>query len=488
MPLKQLPLPKQIYDAEPESLVEGLGSEINNFFRDAIGRYHSRAGYNSLAELVSSSVGCQGAYYCYVYDIVIGVHAGNIYSVDKAGTVTDITGDTLELTGNVSFTEGIDASGVTYIIMANGGAMITYINSGTTVKMSTLDTAAGGDGTVPGEGAYAGVTSVAFMDGFVLCNETGTKNWYWSDPDDCRVWLPATRVNQAVTDPDELLAIKVLNRQIYLFGPNTVEVWYNDGYSPFGRIDGGFIQKGCGAPSSISTFSNEIYFVANDDSIIKLVGTRWQVISLPIMDSLEELSYIGDAIGYVASMDRRALYVLNFPYADTTFALDLASGMWSQIGQHNDTADTWAEFTGRYYCYATKWRKHIIASKDTAELFEWNKKYTSDNGTMIVCMMRTAPVLWGTHDNKQTKYLSIKCTRGKVNESELAVRFNENNEGWGDTQTVTLSGINDKLMFAELHWQGAYESRQYEFRHAGDERIVIAEVLEEFELMEDDNG
>ncbi|MCV5997943.1 hypothetical protein, partial [Enterococcus faecalis] len=66
--------------------------------------------------------------------------------------------------------------------------------------------------------------------------------------------------------PDPLVAILSDHREIFLFGTETIEVWYNSGASdfPFERNQGAFIEKGCGARYSVAKQNNTVYFIGSD--------------------------------------------------------------------------------------------------------------------------------------------------------------------------------------------------------------------------------
>lgn len=444
-------------------------------------------GYLLLDAVISSTIGIDGMFYSRTYNICMSVHGGQIYKIEESGAITDVTGDALELSGKVSFVEGVASDGTVHIMMANGGNIVTYINTGTTTKLSTLDLAAGGDGVVPGEGAYAGVTSLAFIDGFVLCNEKLTKNWYFSDPDDCRLWAPAGDVDLAITDPDELLQIRVVNRQIYLFGPKTIEVWYNDGQSPFSQVDGGFQQIGLGADQSIAILGHEIYFIDDFDNVVKLEGVRKQLLSRPIASTIEEMSYLGDAVGYIVNIDRRSIYILNFPYVSKSLGLDLASGMWTELGEWDEAKDDWNEFMGRTYCHAVKWRKHLIGAKNSGNIYYLDKDYYDNNEVQKLSSIVTAPITHGAYVKKRCLRYTFKVLRSQLIdgvEPHFTVRYMDDNEGWGNWQNVPLGGPHGLVGFYHLKMQGTYTTRQIEIRHAANLPFKLAEIEEEFEVGE----
>ena len=64
--------------------------------------------------------------------------------------------------------------------------------------------------------------------------------------------------------PDDLISIIMNYRELWLFGKETIEVWYNAGSSPFpfARIQGGLIEQGCLAAASPAKGDNVVYWLA----------------------------------------------------------------------------------------------------------------------------------------------------------------------------------------------------------------------------------
>ena len=96
---------------------------------------------------------------------------------------------------------------------------------------------------------FPGAVTVGYLDGYFVFNE----------PNSQRVWVTAlldgTSIDpldfaSAEGSPDGLVSLIIDHREAWLFGTNSVEVWYNSGEAdfPLSRIQGAYNEIGCIAP------------------------------------------------------------------------------------------------------------------------------------------------------------------------------------------------------------------------------------------------
>jgi hypothetical protein len=189
---------------------------------------------------------------------------------------------------------------------------------------------------------FPGATTVDYLDGYFIFNE----------PDSQKVWvttlLDGTSVDpleftSAEGKPDGLVAVKVSHREAWLFGKNSIEIFYNSGALdfPLARISGAFIEIGCSAPYSIAQLDNSLFWLGADARGSGIVyrangysGVR--VSDHSIEDAIAGFSTISDAIGYSYQQAGHTFYVLTFPTADRTFVFDAATGAWHERAAYED--------------------------------------------------------------------------------------------------------------------------------------------------------
>ena len=231
--------------------VDGIELTDENFslfdgYRTLTGGTTKRPGSKTLFTASAAlGVGVDGIFYWAEKDVVMMVGGGDIYQltyVSNTPVVTKLTSTPLLNQGTpVSMT--VDG---TNFYCCNGGKIVYTPVSGTPAYIADPD-------------APTTASQIAFVDGYILAIDSSNK-FYWSDVNAGTSWN-ALSFATAAGSPDLLNAIKVYNREIYLFGQRSIEIWENDGTTPFARVPGGFIQSGCSAPSAVIEDENSLYWL-----------------------------------------------------------------------------------------------------------------------------------------------------------------------------------------------------------------------------------
>ena len=183
---------------------------------------------------------------------------------------------------------------------------------------------------------YPGAVTVGYIDGYFVFNEPNSqKIWVTSLLDGTQV--DPLEFTSAEGSPDNVVAIFVDHREVWVYGTNSTEVWYNAGLIdfPLARIQGAFNELGCAAPYSIAKMDNQIYWLGKDargqGMVFRASGYMGQRISTHAIEwQLQEYPDLSDAVGYTYQQDGHSFYVLNFPTANTTWVFDVATGAWHE--------------------------------------------------------------------------------------------------------------------------------------------------------------
>ena len=183
---------------------------------------------------------------------------------------------------------------------------------------------------------FPGAGTVGYIDGYFTFNEPGTqKIWVTQLLDGLSV--DPLEFASAEGNPDNVVAIFVDHREVWVFGTNSTEVWYDAGLLdfPLTRIQGAFNELGCAAPYSVAKMDNQIYWLGKDARgqgiVYKAAGYIGQRVSTHAIEwQMQEYANISDATGYTYQQDGHSFYVLNFPSADTTWVYDVATGAWHE--------------------------------------------------------------------------------------------------------------------------------------------------------------
>ena len=262
MPIQKLPFNAKPYQRSDYpnqySRDNEWKDELINWFIDTDSSVRKRFGY-SLFKDVGVTTPIDGFYFWKLKGLLYVVSGGRTFKItDKTGTMTEVTQDSLLSGYRPSFAE----TG-TYLFMCNGQNLL---NTDGVTQVAKID-----DGDAPGG------TSLGFLDTYVLSNVPGSSTFRFSNPGAPLEW-PALNFASPEGRADSLQAIFVKDRQVFLFGDKTTEVWFNDGSSPFSRRNDIFIESGCFAKYSIADCDGTFIWMDDNAQVVALTGSKPEVI------------------------------------------------------------------------------------------------------------------------------------------------------------------------------------------------------------------
>jgi hypothetical protein len=183
---------------------------------------------------------------------------------------------------------------------------------------------------------FAGAVTVGFLDGYFVFNQ----------PNSQTVWVTSLYDGQSIDplgfasaegSPDKLLALIVDHREAWLFGSNSVEVWYDAGTAtfPLVRIQGAYNEIGLAAVYSIAKLDNGVFWLGADARgrgiVYRTNGYTGARISTHAVEyAIQNYSTVTDAIGYTYQQEGHAFYVLTFPTAQATWVYDVSTDNWHE--------------------------------------------------------------------------------------------------------------------------------------------------------------
>lgn len=396
---------------------------------------------------------------------LIAVSAGRIFDVAQDGAATDITGDPLNVGVPVAFSDGQDTGGAPWLYLANG--KLVYTTGATTVAPTDANTPA--------------ATHVAFVKGSFLANETGTNRFLFTDTDpatglmDNAYWSATENPLTCDAKGDVLAALFAAWQEVYAWGTGGLEIWQNDGVTPYSPIPGAFSEGGIEAPHSAIIADNTVFalcVVAGARVVVKLQGRAPVVVSDPIGRILAEMTDVSDAIGDLISVGGLAMYLLTFPSAGQTWAYDYKNDVWSRWGYWQDGEHH--QFLGQHATFVKQWNKHLIMSRVDGKIYELDRSTFDDAGSEMVSFRRTGWLNHGTYNRKVCDQFSIKCKAGGSDVGTLLIRWRDDGrEEWNNYVEVALSPVGLRDFHAGMNRMGMYRSRQYEFRLSDNADLVL---------------
>jgi hypothetical protein len=224
------------------------------------------------------------------------------------------------------------------------GATISSITNSTTfvISANATATATGVDVTVSPlfssitDPDFPGAVGVGFLDGYFVFSEPNSQR-FWVTASYNGLSIDALDFASAEGSPDDLVTLIVDHREVWLFGINTVEVWYNAGLPdfPLARIQGAFNEIGCLAAYSVAKLDNGLFWLGRDARgngiVYRSKGYTGERISTHAVEwQIQQYDTLSDAVAYTYQQDGHSFYVLNFPTANTTWVYDVSTGVWHE--------------------------------------------------------------------------------------------------------------------------------------------------------------
>jgi hypothetical protein len=263
---------------------------------------------------------------------------------------------------------------------------------------------------------FPGAVTVAYLDGYFIFNPPNSQRFYLT------ALLDGTSVDpldfaSAEGSSDGLVALIVDHRELWLFGTDSIEVWYDAGLSdfPFVRIQGAFNELGCAAPYSVAKLDNGLFWLGSDARgkgiVYRAEGYTGKRMSTHAVEwQIQQYGDISDAIGYTYQQDGHAFYVLIFPSANTTWVFDVATQAW-----HERAGFVNGDFTRhRSNCQMAYNNEVIVGDYQNGNIYSFDLDVYADNGQIQKWLRSWRALPTGQNNLKRTTQHSMQldCETG----------------------------------------------------------------------------
>lgn len=371
------------------------------------------------------------------------VSYNKLYKVDSSYTVTEL-GTVYGKTGSVSMSDN-----GTQLFIACGAKGYIY-NSLTDVFAQITDS------------DFAGATLVSYLDGYFVYNE----------PDTQKIWVTAllngTDIDpldfaSAEGDPDGVVGVIADHRELWVFGTNSIEVWYNsasDGF-PFSRIQGAFNEIGCAAAFSIAKMDNGLFWLGKDARgqgiVYRANGYTGQRISTHAVEwQIQQYGDLSDAIGYTYQQEGHSFYVLVFPSANTTWVYDVSTQAW-----HERAALVNGVFERhRGNCQVFFNDKVLVGDFENGKVYSFDLENYSDNGQPQKWLRSWRALPSGKNNLKRTAHHSLQLdiesgvgiNAGQGSDPQVMLRWSDDGgHTWSNEHWTALGKIGE--YYTHVTWR-----------------------------------
>lgn len=319
-----------------------------------------------------------------------------------------------------------------------------------------------------------GVTQCTSIDGYFIAtgladseqffiNETPRRGQRWSGLD----------FASAEGSPDFTIACVSCQRELWLFGSESVEVWTNTGNAdfPFERASNVFTEQGCAAAETVVQMDNTVFWLGSGKQgsgiVYKAQGYNPVRISNHAMETIfAAYEDISDAKAFSYQAAGHSFYVLTFPTADHTWVYDLATQEWHEWLWRNPSTNTLHRH--RTNC-AVFFNDTIIAGDwEDGRLYALDYDiYTDDTDPIL--RQRTTQTMG--EEGKRMFFGTLQVdmetgvglTTGQGSDPKLMLRYsNDGGHTWSNEKTASIGAVGQYGARAKFGPSGAGRNRVWE--------------------------
>ena len=412
-----------------------------------------------------------------------------LYVTSDLGTWTNL--GTIDGTDSVS----IASSGTELFIATSAGSgYIVTIATNTLTQITDPD--------------FPGSRQVTYLDGyFVFCTLEDQKVW-------CTDLLNGLSIGalsfaSAESFPDPVIGLTESNGDLWVFGTNTTEVWYNAGNAgfPFAPIQGANNSVGCISGFAVSKIGDALIWFGQDVAgrgiVYRANGYRAERISTYAIEvALQDATIPGPpfypsnpesepwSLGY--QMNGHLFYVLTLPAGATpsTWVYDLTTGMW-----HRRTDDSGFNYRARGFAFWSSvnnqyalmgdYAKNIIY-RVTPYIYSDSDPSNPEAANVNIPWTRSWRALaTGQNNLKRTAHhsLQLDCETGvqsgldPVADPQITLRWSDDGgHTWSNNHTISMgasANYSNRVIWRRLGMTTKLRDRVYEVSGSDPVKIAI---------------
>jgi hypothetical protein len=336
------------------------------------------------------------------------------------------------------------------------------------------------------DSGFLGASRVAFIDGWLVFNKPNSQTFFTTGPTPYTITFPGAFFALKDSSSDNLVTLMENNRELWLIGERTSEVWYNAGGAnfAFSRIPGVAPQIGCSAVNSIARLGSSLVWLGSSERgeniVIQTEQYSYKDISTRAVEAaISSYPLVSDAIGFVYEEGGHLFYVLTFPTADKTWVYDVASDSWHERASF--TSATGAFHRIRANCFMNLQNIRMVGDYVSGYMHQMTRSVYTDAGfdedtgeptEEPLIALRRSPILWSRENRKRLFHGSLQVDfapgqgtqTGQGENPQAMMRFSDDAGATWGTQRL-----------APIGRAGRYKNRAM-WRRLGQARDRVYEV------------
>lgn len=330
------------------------------------------------------------------------------------------------------------------------------------------------------DAGFLGATHVDYLDGYFILFDPNTEIFYISALDG--VTFDALDFSSADSAPDNIVSLLVNHGEVWFFGRDSVEAWYNSGNTsfPIERIGAGRMEMGCVAPRSVAKIDKVTFWLGSSKDghgiVYGAIGFDPQRISTHAIEvEIQSYSDISDAIAWTYQENGHQFYVLNFPTGNKTWVFDLTTRLWHQRSYFNDGIHNRHRASFHAFCYNT----HLVGDWENGKLYKLKSDVYTDNGDEIR-RVRSAPHL--SSGSRLVSFTNIELDvergvgliSGQGNDPKYMLRYSDDGgHTWSNEREASLGKMGERKPRVKWFRLGSSRDRVFEISISDPVKVAI---------------
>jgi hypothetical protein len=447
------------------------------------------------------------------YAVLVDGQYGYFYQLSGGSRTVNFTGNLTSGSSTISFSPGtlvpntlLVSSGVITDSAAALPANTTITAISFTANTITLSANAASNQTadtftltIPAFGqildpAFLGADRVAFIEGWLIFNQPGTRTFYTNAPVPYTLSFAGAFYALKDATTDNLVSLFEQNREAWLLGETHSEVWFNSGGAnfAFSRLPGVGPRVGCAAKHSIAEVGPEYCWLARigeqgENVIVMTNQYSWvRVSNHAIEHAISQYPLVSDAIGDSYEEEGHIFYQLTFPTADVTWCLDVTT--WEDSGGKFGWFQrlSWDPNAGVYHrhranCMMNFANLRVCGDYQNGQLLQQSRQiYTEVNslgvpGTAPLRAQRRTPHVWSRRNRKRVFFSSLQIEfkagvglqTGQGSNPQCMLRWSDDGaQSWGGEMWAPIGLAGDTQNRAMWFQLGQARDRVWEANYS----------------------
>lgn len=393
-----------------------------------------------------------------VGDSVYFVDGDTLYSMVLPSGATTAIGTLATNTGYVGITHS-----ATEVAAVDGNNL--YVVNLATLAMQTI--------TLASDPAWLGSYDVQELDGYAIFVRPDSDQFYWSDIDDFSS-LDALNFSSADSIPDNIVTHRVFNRELWLFGRRSTEIWVDSGGDPpFTRYSSAPIPIGVVGRRAAIVTTDRIFWIGQGDhgaGIVYSTGahTPQRVSTTPVEEALSALPNLASAKMWTYQSSGHEFVGISADDLDTTWVYDIATQEWHERALISNgewqplDIDNVVFFGGEHYTFGADGLGSGAIYQLDAETYDYGVTATDNNTARILVRERTWPHLVSPSlEPVNYRGLELACSKGNGGTVTLEIS-NDGGEVFGSPLQRSLGATGRRT--ERVRWQGLGSAHDRVFR------------------------